>query len=357
MRKRIPLVAGLGLVVLLLLASLVFVQEGLLAKPAERAQRSVSVAPAVQPIEPIADDTFAAVDLSAGFLLDPYLLRVIGGGDTAASELDDACSGYVSDAPNVEVNWSGDGDALHVFVYSDMDPVLVVETPEGDYLCNDDANEIVVDPLVTVEDPAEGSYKIYVGSFSQEEPVLGFLALTELDVYDDLAAMDLSMLLDRREYAVEEQRRSDIDLSDLALAIRGVFGDDELSAGFETIERRAAGGGDLAVASFDGLAADCLGYVSLVPTSSFAWDGSGSLSAYFESEENATLIVVAPEGQIHCNDNAADDNLNPVIDIVDAPEGNYDVYIGSHVPGAIVRGLLVLTGDTSAEPTELAPGS
>jgi hypothetical protein len=92
--------------------------------------------------------------------------------------------------------------------------------------------------------------------------------------------------------------------------------------------------------------------VSLVPTYSFEW-GGGSLSAYFESEDNATLLVVTPDGDVICNDNATEDNLNPVVDIVDGAQGAYDIFVGSYRPRSVVRGVLTLTGDTGAVPVQL----
>lgn len=367
MRAKRSLIYG-GLALLALLATAAFVVAAGEA-PSVAADDSASEATAVRLSAPAAeanlqagdqalpvDNTVATVDLEAGFVLDPYLLRVMGSGDTAASEIQEGCAGFVNSEPDVVLNWSGDSEALHLFTYSDTDPVLVVETPDGDFLCNDDADDVVVDPLVTLENPAEGTYNIHVGSFFADEPALGFLVITELEVSDDLATIDLGPILDRQEYRDLELLLPEVDVSDLALGDSGVFGDDELEPGFEAIEVFAAGGGDLAVASLDGLDADCVGFASLVPTYSFTWSGGGSLSVYFESEEDSSLIVVTPD-EIICNDNAADDNLNPAVDILGAAEGSYDVFIGAQTPNTVVTGTLVITSDTGAEPAALSPGS
>lgn len=359
MKRKTLFMGGLvGLVVLTI--TLLFTLTSLQAKTIQPSQ-SNDVAfgqtpQQVEPTDPLDDNTVATINLDAGFLLDPYLLRVIGSGSTAASELMEGCAGFVSTQANVILNWSGESEALSLFTYSDSDPVLVVETPAGDFLCSDDADDVVVDSLITVENPEEGTYNLHVGSFHEDEPVIGFLAITELNVADDLSEIDLAPLLDRQEYADLEMLLPEIDVNDLAFGDSGIFGDVDLTPGFETIEIFGAGGGDLPVASLDGLESDCVGFVSLVPSYSFSWSGGSSLSAFFESEEDSSIIVVTPDGVV-CNNNASADNLNPVVDISNAAEGNYEVYIGAQVPNSIVTGTLTITSNTSIEPTQLSPGS
>ena len=38
----------------------------------------------------------------------------------------------------VTADYQGEADMMKVFFYSDNDTTLVVQTPDGDYLCNDD---------------------------------------------------------------------------------------------------------------------------------------------------------------------------------------------------------------------------
>lgn len=349
-------IAGLAMLTLVLLFALGNLQARTIETSAPKTVTVGRVARQAEPVDPLEDNTSVTIDLESGFLLDPYLVRVIGTGDTAASEIQEGCAGFVGTEANVTLNWSGDSEELYLFTYSDSDPVLVVETPSGEILCSDDANDVVVDSLIALKAPEEGTYNVHVGSFAADEPAMGFLVITELNVVDDLAAMDLAPLLDRQDYPDLDRLLPEVDINDLALGDSGIFGDSVLEPGFETIEVYGAGGGDLAVASLDGLDSDCVGFVSLVPTYSFTWSGGGNLSTFFESEEDGTLIVVTPEGVV-CNDNASDDNLNPVVDIPNAAEGSYDVYVGTQIPNTIVTGTLTITANTSAEPGALSPGS
>jgi len=251
------------------------------------------------------------------------------------------------------MTWTGDTDLLNIFVYSDQDTVLVVETPAGDVLCSDDANSFTLDPIISLENPAEGDYQIYVGSIGAEGPVHGFLIFTELDIADDLTTLDLSPMLDRRDRPdPDEFALPTIDLSRLRVTERGAFGNDDLADGFETISITAVGGGEQPVFGQTPAGSICAGFFSIVPTYSFTWEGGGDLSAYFEGEENASLLIVTPDGVV-CYDNSASGNLNPVIDILDAAAGNYDVHIGSFDPTGVVLGRLTITGDTEAEPESL----
>ncbi|MEZ4834599.1 MAG: hypothetical protein R2873_21855 [Caldilineaceae bacterium] len=121
---------------------------------------------------------FAAIDLSAGFPLDPLLISLNGGGDIDVSDWGDECVGFVTELPTVTLNWTGESDFVEAFFYSDHDPVLVVETPSGEFLCNDDANEAILDPVVQIDDPEQGRYNIWVGSYDEGQLLPGLLVLT-----------------------------------------------------------------------------------------------------------------------------------------------------------------------------------
>lgn len=368
-RKRIRLLSSFALLTLLVAGSAVIVAgerpaaapapAPVLAQPAAGPLLQVSEPP-VNPPPPV-DNTRATVDLEAGFLLDPYLLRVAGSGEGAAIE-QEGCTGYVSAEPDVVLNWSGDSPALYLYVYSDSDPVLLVETPDGEILCNDDAGLETTDPLIAIEDPAEGAYNIYVGIYRPDTLALGFLVITEVEPANDLAALSLAPLLARSHRLPSGATGPgpavlpDIEVFDLSLGANGIFGDSRLQAGFETVEQPAAGGGDLPIAGLDGLGGDCRGFVSLLPAYTFTLEEAGDLLVFFEALRDSTLLVVGPQGELFCNDNAGSANLNPLVNVSGAPAGRYVVYIGNHIPHDIVVGRLTITADPSAAPVQLGAG-
>jgi len=141
-------------------------------RPAEAAGRrapTITVSTTIS-ADPANDLTSATIDLHVGYIMDPYLLPVVGKSEKAAAELVKGCNGYVSTSPSVLVNWSGKTDQLSFFVYSDDDAVLAVQQPDGSLICNDDAGAATIDPLVTIKNPATGAYKVHVGTAKKISP-------------------------------------------------------------------------------------------------------------------------------------------------------------------------------------------
>ncbi len=372
-RNRILLLSAFALLALLIAGTGVVAlgkqpaASGALAAIREAAAPlAPAAAPPVQAVEPPAnlpvDNTHAAVDLEAGFLLDPYLLRVAGGGPLVASGIQEECAGFVGEEADVTLNWTGDSPALYLYFYSDADPVLLIETPSGEFLCSDDAGLDTTDPLIAIENPEEGAYGIRVGSYQPGELALGYLVVTEVEPANGLANFSLAPLLMRRDRHTGGATGPgaailpEVDVFDLALGSTGIFGDRRLEADFETIEQPAAGGGDLPIAGLDGLGGECRGFVSLLPAYSFTLDEAGDLLVYFEALRDSSLLVVGPQGEVLCNDDSGSANLNPLVSITGGAAGRYVVFVGNPVPDDIVIGRLTITADTTAAPAQLLPG-
>ncbi len=122
--------------------------------------------------------SLVTLDLAAGFPLDPTFMSVNGGGEVDASLLGPDCKGYINRNPVVTVNWSGEADLLRAFFYSDSDSTLVVLTPDGKLICNDNANEQLLDPVLDIKNPVPGKYRIWVGSAADRQRIPGVLVLT-----------------------------------------------------------------------------------------------------------------------------------------------------------------------------------
>jgi hypothetical protein len=308
--------------------------------------------------DPADDLTSATVDLHAGYIMDPYLLPVVGKTEQAASEVAAGCNGFIAAAPGVVVNWSGKTDQLSFFVYSDGDPVLAVQKPDGSFICNDDAGARTVEPLVTIRDPVAGPYKVHVGAARGDEPALGFLAITQGDLDDaKLADLDLSTMLRRRERPVLEAIQQ-LEPTQLLKDRPAIFGSSEFQAGFEPMQHFAAGGGDIASLRMEDQRLVCAGNISAVPSYRFTWAGDPqNLRVYFEALKDTALVVITPDQKVLCGMNATAANLNPVVDIESPAPGNYEVYIATMEPGTVAGGQLTITGDLLAAPASLAPTS
>lgn len=92
-----------------------------------------------------------------------------------------ACTGFVESIPTAVFNWSGESEFIEVFVEGDHDSTLMVYTPSGEYICNDDTapGGDNLNPSIVFETPEDGRYVIYVGSFEPGETVAGTITITE----------------------------------------------------------------------------------------------------------------------------------------------------------------------------------
>jgi hypothetical protein len=369
MRKKLPVRLFAGVIVFVAAATgLAVVCGGALTaraagspQPVAAPNSSAILAPARAATDTVSADpendlTTATIDLHAGYILDPYVLPVVGKADIAASRLVTGCNGYLSADPSVVVNWSGKTDQLNFFVYSDDDTVLAIQEPDGATVCNDDAGRSTVDSLLTVKNPAAGPYKIYVGAAKKGQPALGFLGVTQSELDDArLAALDLTPMLRRRDRPTV-QALPQLNAETLLTGRSGIFGTAELKTGFPPVQTFAAGGGDIAAIKTESQRIMCAGYISLVPSYSFTWTGTPqAIRIFFEALKDSSLAVVTPDQKILCGLNAGIDNLNPVIGIPSPAPGQYEVYVASMQPGTLVGGRLTISGDSNAAPAVLAP--
>jgi hypothetical protein len=121
--------------------------------------------------------------LRAGFTPDPFQLRTRAGGPihAAALQLGPGCRGYVSAEPDVIVRFSGASTFLRLFVRATSDVTLVVNDPNGRFLCNDDVLPgRDTNPMVDVYQPRPGQYDVWIGAHGPGEEVDATLFVTEL---------------------------------------------------------------------------------------------------------------------------------------------------------------------------------
>ena len=128
------------------------------------------------------------VDLPGGFTPDPATWWVEAGGPVDVDELGEpTCSGWATQAPSVEVIYSGGGGPLLRFYFEadnpDDDTVLIVSDASGNWVCDDDYDygAGILDPSVDITDPGDGTYDVWVASYHEGETVSGTLYITELD--------------------------------------------------------------------------------------------------------------------------------------------------------------------------------
>ena len=125
--------------------------------------------------------TYSTLDLNTGFVPDPNTVSLAAGGSIeVSSDLGAGCTGYVANAPDVRLNYTaGETFPLNIYVTSDADTTLVVNLPDGSWLCNDDSQGF--NPLLTMASPMSGQYDIWVGSYDGDSLPAATLKISEID--------------------------------------------------------------------------------------------------------------------------------------------------------------------------------
>ncbi len=127
--------------------------------------------------------TYGNVRLAAGFQPDPYNVNVVAGGpiDSRAA-LGAACPGFIANNPDFDLYWTAGGTGLPLVISanSSADTTLVVRTPSGQWLCEDDGGFNGMNPGLRIDNPQSGLYDIWVGTYSQgnAQAVLSISELT-----------------------------------------------------------------------------------------------------------------------------------------------------------------------------------
>ena len=110
---------------------------------------------------PTAEQSFV---LHPGFSPDPKMLMGTAGGTVEASQFSQSCRGWVATTPNHTMTLTGQMPFLAVMINSAVDTTLVIQKPDGTYLCDDDGGGSF-HPFVGGTFEA-GTYQIYAGTFS-----------------------------------------------------------------------------------------------------------------------------------------------------------------------------------------------
>ena len=276
----------------------------------------LAAAPAAAQPDWTATPTFGTLDLATGFDPDPRAVNVRAGGADAvavgALPTGEGCPGYIdAAAPTVDVNVATDGVLpLSFYVRAGFDTVLLVYTPAGEWLCNDD--EAGTSAGLTLASPEAGNYNVWVGTF--ERPA-------------DPAADTLAATL----YV------SELPPAAPAHEAEPAFGTLALAAGFEPDPREVAvvAGGQTALVPALTDAA-CVGFVNgAAPTVALAYagDGRAPFRLVARAEADAVLAVRTPSGAWLCDDDG-DEGTDPGVN-VEAPEpGRYAVWVGTYAARA-----------------------
>lgn len=277
-------------------------------------------------LNPKAPPTSGEIVLSGNFDPDPYTAYATAGGSVDVHELGigSGCPGYTASAPDFRLNVNGSMSSLNIFFIEDngLDTTLVIRTPNDLYLCNDDSG-YSLDPMITIPNPQQGEYLIWIGSYWERGTFGGTLYLTQQDLHPG---------------NIYGQGELDPTLPPL-------YGEISLRPGFSpnpytvTVES----GNSLDVWSMN--ISGCGGYAESAPTLRLNWSGSTeSLSIGFVDDlgGDTTMVVQGPTGQYYCNDDS-NSSLNPTVRIANPASGEYNIWVNSYRRGESHRGALSIT--------------
>lgn len=126
-----------------------------------------------------ANPAFGEVSLRAGFTPDPHSIDMVAGGSIAISSVTDGCPGSVATAPDYRLDYSGNGrNPLKFTFVSDTDTVLLINTSDGAWICDDDSDGDL-DPRIVLNSAKSGIYDIWVGTIDGEM-AHGTLSISEV---------------------------------------------------------------------------------------------------------------------------------------------------------------------------------
>ena len=249
--------------------------------------------------------TFGEETLTAGFAPDPHSIELVAGGPINARETID-CAGYIADAPDFRLRYVAGDLPLIVSVRSDGDTTLVIRTPSGDWICDDDSGGSL-NPLVTISDPSSGPYDIWVGDFDGNSPSATLLI-------SEMAGG--AVVVDPALPAAPDY------------ALGTTFGEVNLSSGFAPTPHSVAivAGGALDASVVGG---DCRGAIAEAPDYRLNFESGGlPLVISATSNNDTTLVIRDPDGDWVCDDDSGD-SLNPQVTITEPQPGRYDIWVGT----------------------------
>lgn len=113
---------------------------------------------------PALAQTYGSVQIGPGFTPDPRSRDLQAGGGINANGFGGNCVGWIADAPDYSVFWGG-GSNLIISSVSSADTTLVVRTPAGNIICDDDSGE-GLNPAIGFTNATGGRYDIWVGTLS-----------------------------------------------------------------------------------------------------------------------------------------------------------------------------------------------
>lgn len=137
-------------------------------------QRTQPISNSMQPTRPAytgpmpdwsLNSTFGELDLVSDFSPNPISVDIRAGGDIDANQaIGGNCVGWIARAPDYRMFFNPGRHPIRFSFISSADTTLVINIPNTDWYCDDDAGE-GLNPSITLNQPIAGQYDIWVGTY------------------------------------------------------------------------------------------------------------------------------------------------------------------------------------------------
>ncbi|MDW8300075.1 MAG: hypothetical protein RML95_12150 [Anaerolineae bacterium] len=139
------------------------------------AQRQTAIAQATEQHRATMLAALSTINLSAG---GRWQIASTSGGALPAARLSAGCVGFIKELPDLKLNFSGNASELTLyFIAANADTTLAVQAPDGAIFCDDDSYGNA-NPQVTINNPVQGVYQIWIGSYEAGRSHRGTLYIT-----------------------------------------------------------------------------------------------------------------------------------------------------------------------------------
>ncbi|MEQ8432829.1 MAG: hypothetical protein RIA71_01195 [Oceanicaulis sp.] len=258
---------------------------------------------------------YGTYSLTSGFTPDPFEVQVVAGGGNSASQWSNGeCAGFVADAPDVRVNFTGGSfSEINFSARSNADTTLIVNDPNGNWHCDDDSGGDL-NPLVELT-PVSGQYDIWVGTFGSST-AQATLAVSELP-YGGASAGSAP--------------RPPRGPSGPDYSLAPGYGTYSLASGFtpDPFEVQVVAGGANSASDWSG--GQCAGFIADAPDVRLMFQGGSFPELFFSADSGAdtTLVINGPNGEWFCDDDSGNGGFNPLVRMAPS-SGQYDIWVGTY---------------------------
>ncbi|MBC8505409.1 MAG: hypothetical protein ISR58_08965 [Anaerolineales bacterium] len=119
--------------------------------------------------------------LWSGFTPELFQIGLSFGGYEDVSDYfsSSECAGFTTSEPTFNLDWNGNSDGISFFFIGPWDTSMVLQSPDGDWFCNDDYSQNSPHPFIHLDYPSTGTYNIWIGAPSANIYENGSLMITE----------------------------------------------------------------------------------------------------------------------------------------------------------------------------------